>query len=145
MQLNLWIFRSLQSLNAHPDDIGDYALFDDAVDHPAPPRIGTLALVCSTYPHFFPQFHMEVFHEISTRPVVRVPYSLYNRHDQKLAPGTASTIHDLAFINSCLYLGTHSNVLRIICFMTSSRSVSHILSVALFFLAFWRHMRFLLG
>ena len=106
----------------------------NAVDHSAPPQMGTLALFRSTSPHFFSQFHMEVSHDVFS------PASFQGSTSQllpwithKLSPGTASTIVNLAFINSCLYLGTHSYFLRIICFMTSSRSVYNTISVMTLF------------
>ena len=108
----------------------------DAIDHSAPPYISTLALFLSTSSHILSQFHMELSHGVFPRPVFRVPTSnslFDNPHDKKLSHGTVSTFVDLAFINSCLYLGTHSNFLLIIYFMISSRSVSHNLSVMTLF------------
>ena len=98
---------------------------------PSPPHIGTLALFRSTSPHFFSHFHMEVAMMFPPGQFSGFYYptsSLDNPHDQKLSPGTASTIVYMAFINSCLYSGNASNFLRIVCFMTSSHSVSHTLS-----------------
>ena len=110
----------------------------DVFDHSALPQMDTLALFCSTFPQFFFQFNMDVSHDVSPRPIFRVPpFSLDNPYDQKLPPGLASTIVSLAFINSCLYLGTHSNFLRIIWLRIVRFPILFLLCCYISFLAFW--------
>ena len=102
-------------------------------------RASTERHTCSISFHLsslIPQSHIEVSHYVSSRLVSGFHYqtsSLDSPHDKTFSSGTASSIVNLAIINACLYLGTHSKFLRFICFMTSSRLVSDTLSALTLF------------
>ena len=122
----MWILRSLPGLNAHFGDKGLCTLPGSSTRlitprlnrrarllYSVPPLLTSSLSSIWRFPMMFFPGQFSGCHQPTS--------SLVNPHDQKLSPGTASTIVNLAFINSCLYLGTHSYFLRIICFITSSR------------------------